>query len=42
MIYENIYNFCYDENDVLVLILDVDGNIVYEVFFDKIVEIFNK
>lgn len=42
LIYENIYNFCHDENDVLALTLDVDGNTAYEAFLDKIAETLNK
>lgn len=42
LIYESIYNFCHDENDVVSLTLDVDGNTAYEAFLDKITETLNK
>ena len=42
MIYESIYNFCHDENDVLALTLDAPGNSAFEVFLDNITDTLNK
>ena len=35
LIYVNIYNFYHNENDVLALTLDVDGNTAYKVSLDN-------
>lgn len=42
LIYESIYNFWHDENDIVSLTLDVDGNTAYEAFLVKITETLNR
>lgn len=42
MVYEDVYNFCHKEDEVLSLTLSEDGNKVYEEFVDEIARRLNE
>lgn len=42
MVYEDIYSFCHNQDDILTLRLNAEGNQVYEEFVDGIAVTLNK
>ena len=42
MVYEDIYSFCHNPDDILTLRLDEEGNQAYEEFVDGIALALNK